>query len=273
MGISSRVKRTRIRKLGSVDADELERALAETGKVKPSVCRPKTRHATDPLTLSDTQCSVFPAGKKLGFGSFATVFEHADDPDKVVKFTSDENDALSAAAVRGKRLKGAVRIFDVAELPNVGTLRTIYGIVAERVQEVSAESDSAIIHAFDDFLGEEAENRRVSGKRLRPGEGFDLGPDFTERAVESCAQTVRDKYRDACPVLTPKLANAVIEAGTVGGIFTTDLHAGNWGFRSDGSPVIIDFGLSRVDPKAERAVQQLAKAPKPRRVAKRRRVR
>ena len=270
-GASARGKNVRIRKLGSIDADELERMLAETGGVKPSACRPKTRHSVDPLKLTDTQCSVFPTRKKIGAGSFATVFEHADDPAKVVKFTTDVNDARSAAAIKGKKLNGSVHVFDVAELTGVAGFKTIYGIVAERVQPVDDSTGSAVVDFFDSFLGEEIEDRKVAGNRIVPGAAFDLGPDFTERAIGDCGNTViRDADVAACPVLIPKLVDAVSEAATVGGIFTNDLHAGNWGYRPDGSPVILDFGLSKIDTAAQKPVQALAKAPQGRRAKRRR---
>jgi hypothetical protein len=270
VGISRRAKRVRIRRLGAgIDYDELEQLLAETARHVPKdvECRPKTRLAVDPLRLTKTQCSVFPAGKEIGRGSFATAFEHAHDPSKVVKFTSDSNDARSAAAIKGKRLKGAAQVYDVAVLPNVGALLDVYGIVVEKLEPIASRDASSVIDSFDDFIGDVAEDRRMRGQRVVPGKKFDLGPDFKARSVKRCEENVsRGEAKALCPVLTPKLVDAVEEVGTVGGIFTTDLHAGNWGLRPDGSPVILDFGLSRVADDAEQPVTPLAGRPRRRKV-------
>jgi len=217
------------------------------------VCSPKTRHAVDPLPLTPTQCSVFPTAAKIGQGSFATVFDHAYDHDKVVKFTADHTDARAAYALKGKNLKGAVRVYEVAELVGVHPHKTIYGIVAERVSPVRDKIGREAIHAVDAFLSEENYNRNYEGNPIIPGRDFDLGPRIRDRAVVSC---LNGGFADGACDIVPELIEAVEEVGKAG-VFTPDLHSDNWGERPDGF-TILDFGVSKLDPDLPRTVNRLA---------------
>lgn len=219
-----------------------------------NACRPLTRHLPYPLKLTPTQCAPFPVGRGIGQGSYATVFEHSTDPDKVVKFTTDERDAQSAALLKGKSLKGAVRVYDVARLVNLGTGEDVYGIVSERLGPVGNKVERDAIDAIDGFIGRESYARKRAGNPIVPGKGFDLGPDFTDRAVLYCQNG--GFYEGACDIV-PDLVEAVEEVGRAG-VFSVDLHSDNWGQKPDGTLAILDFGVSRIDPDQPRDVPDLA---------------
>jgi hypothetical protein len=233
-------------------------------------CRPMYEQRNVYMSLSPTQCRVFAPGKKVGAGFFATVYENANDPDTVVKFTTDKEDAKAAAVLAATKPKSAVRIYDVAELVDAaGPLNsrfiTLYGIIAEKVRPLRKERPD-LEGVADSFKRSvvTAEHREMREKKgyLKPGKGFKLPPGFPQEAVERCINDIEDA--DKCK-FTNKLLGALTAVARKGGIFTSDVHSGNWGFRPNGELVLIDFGLGSTDPGAVQPVPQLAKAPKVRR--------
>jgi hypothetical protein len=248
--------------------------LKGLGASRAPACSPMFDQSGKKLRLSPTQCAVFPAGRVLGAGANATAYEHADDPRKVVKFTLDANDAKAAAVLKGKNLKGAVKVYEVAKLDGVTALRDggqqpVYAIVTERLKTLDrAPTETRLaIRAFNRELGAlEMDNDLNQYGLLRPGPGFKFHDSFIDEAVQACdMELFKAGYVDdatTCGAVIPELAEAVEEVGKRGGIFTSDLHSGNWGTRKDGSFAILDFGVSTADPSQERPVQSLAKAPK-----------
>ena len=239
-------------------------------------CTPEYDQTGTKLLLSDAQCQVFAKGPFLGSGAYATVFEHPTDDDKVVKFTTDAEDAKSAAVLKGKNLRGAVKVYDVAKLENITVNKLewvgndavyvdkpVYGIVAERLNATN-NAPKEVQAAIDAFSYHVSDEDRDYGPIL-PGPDFKLRPDFDKQAIERCTWNLAMKGHkqgeSVCRKIIPKLQAALEEVGRKGGIFTPDLHAGNWGERPDGSFAILDFGVSRTDPSQTHAVESLAKAP------------
>ena len=180
--------------------------------------------------LTDEQCSRFPPGKRLGQGSFATAYIKADEPDKVVKFTADPEDAKASRKLIGKKLRGTVEIYDVAELrgqsitiPGFSKYDRIYGITTQRVDPLpkkmvaSASGTLSLWVTFDAALHK---CRDLSRKMNQP--------------------------ESECDVTLPKMKAAIDELRAEG-IKAEDTHGGNWGLRN-GEPVILDLGVSAIDP-------------------------
>lgn len=180
--------------------------------------------------LTDAQCSRFPPGKRLGQGSFATAYVKADEPDKVVKFTADPEDAKASRKLIGKKLRGAVEIYDVAELrgqavdiPMFKKYDRIYGITTQRVEPLPRKMLPA-----------------ASGTLSLPV-SFDV-------ALQRCRDMSRklNQPDSECDVTLPKMKAAIDELRAEG-IDAEDTHGGNWGLRN-GEPVLLDLGVSAIDP-------------------------
>jgi hypothetical protein len=242
----------------------------------------RTNRMLDPHgdSMSPAQCERFPAETYIGTGNFASVFTHAADPTKVVKFTVDARDAQAARKLLGKRMKGAVEVFDVAQIRGAeGSLYSsvtgtteknlpVYGIVAERVDPLP-----------DDWEDAAKMTERAAMKIAeQPGRGFKLPEGLEEQAKADCDYYInlhkpdREKLVKACQRRVGPMLKAVENIAKSGALLT-DLRPGNWGLR-DGEPVILDFGYGE-NEKDELAID-LAKAPtgrKTRRMASRRRKR
>jgi hypothetical protein len=246
-------------------------------------CNPEFDQSGTKLRLSESQCAVFARGPFVGAGSFATVFEHPTDDGKVVKFTTDSDDAKSAAILKGKDLVGAARVYEVAKLENITVpspmskvlkdgrwvpmQMPVYGIVAERLDPTNnaPENLKTAILAFKSTVESlESATGAYKDGLLEPGPGFKVGEGFTKKALATCRKDFKANglAKDGtCEAVIPKLQAAIEEVGR-SGIFTADLHHGNWGKRPDGSFALLDFGISLTSPSASRPVPQLAKAPK-----------
>lgn len=267
-------------------------------------CEPVYSQLNKKLRLSPTQCKLFPAGKTLlGSGYFATVYEHAEDPTKVVKFTTDVDDILASAMVKATNPAGVVKVYEIAELSNVRVNpnrannpaddERIYGIVAERVTPLK-EARPDLVEVADTFrktVQRATTRSRRAGEFLNPGPDFKWPDAFTADALTECETvlssatppwntdgsraprtTSRTDAKEACAVI-PKMIGAMTALARKSGVFTPDVHSGNWGFRDDGKLVLIDLGVGRTNPDMLKPVPALAKAPKRRRMASRRRVR
>jgi hypothetical protein len=264
------------------------RKLAGVGSAPQPGCTPEYEQSGVRLNLSSTQCKVFKVGKRLGAGAFATVYESAKYPNRVVKFTSDANDAAAAAILKGKKLSGTVRVYDVAKLEgrdvagryNTG-MTPIYGIVTERLTPTNDHTDPSMVpffkaaNSFSDSVQSYPLGFNPYGTGpFVPGPSFVLPRNFQRDALARCKTDLAKGWGQSDPALCntaiPKMTRAMVQAGKKGGIFTQDLHGGNWGVRKNGQIAILDFGISKTDPAARQPVPSLARVP---RMARRRRVR
>jgi hypothetical protein len=189
-------------------------------------------------SLTPTQCERFPSGKKIGQGSFATAYVFPDDEPKVVKFTGDPEDAKAARRLLGKRLKGAVQVYDVAQLKGqegkAGRHKgPIFGIVTERVDPLPTkwyDAVGGVVGVIDDYAVDIEEDLKKTGK---------IGNRYRERMQKACSKWGN---APACETQIPVLVEAVEELYE-NGVFSQDLHPGNWGVRGE-RPVVLDFGVS-----------------------------
>lgn len=186
--------------------------------------------------LTPAQCKRFPSGEKIGQGSFATAYMSPDDVDgveKVVKFTGDPDDARSAKQLLGKKLKAAVRVYDVAQLKDQKSDRreAIYAIKTERVQPLDKawiDPVFGVVVVIDQNTKDIKEDLEKKGK---------IALRHRDLMRKTC-----EKYGADCASKVPVIVEAVEEL-YANGVFSEDLHAGNWGMRGD-QPVVLDFGVS-----------------------------
>lgn len=180
--------------------------------------------------LTDDQCKRFPPDRRIGQGSFASAYVKADEPDKVVKFTADPEDAKASRKLIGKKLRGTVEVYDVAELrgqsitiPGFNKYDRIYGITTQRVDPLPKKmvaSASGTLYLRMSFDAALHKCRDLSRKMNQP--------------------------ESECDVTLPKMKAAIDEL-RVEGIKAEDTHGGNWGLRN-GEPVLLDLGVSAIDP-------------------------
>ena len=205
--------------------------------------------------LSQAQCDAFPAGRMLGQGSFASTYVHRDDPSKIVKFTADELDAKSAALLQGKKLKGATEVYDVALLKGHETSEgtPLHAIVAERVEPLHYATDRKVVSLLAEMNtpinnyaeGRGSFNKPPNLKSAKLGPKFKVPKKFRDIVERRCAfVSARDPDDIDCSKV-PEIIGAMEDTAQKAGFFSGDLHEGNWGKRSDGSLVILDFGQSK----------------------------
>jgi hypothetical protein len=242
------------------------------------------KHPVRPLsvTLTDAQCTRFPPGEYLGSGFFASAYAKAGSKTKVVKFTGDAVEAKNARKLMGKRLKGTVRVFDVAQLRGVtGNLpvkpleslattagQPLFALTTELVKEVphSGSIVGAIQSVWDQYS--ELRDNPSERKKLKPSTFRARDYVDTVRAIDECAGVHRGNPKE-CQVVVKQLLDAIDEQAAHG-VIPLDLHFKNWGLRGK-QPVILDLGVSVDDKKPVKI--DLAKAPRGGRMARRRRVR
>ena len=233
----------------------------------------ETGNTRQTMPLSYQQCERFPAGNWLGQGSFASAYEHADDPTKVVKFTGDAREASVARRFLGKKLKGSVTIFDIAKLrghtatvavPTKDfsdfkdkTKQPVFALITERVSTRLSRPNANAVSAMWASMGKQRKDiAKVDPLQFQLADWVDF-----DDAVKKCAWNMGGAS-DAVSLCRPAMNdvfNAVNEQAR-NGVIPLDLHNGNWGQRPDGSPVILDFGVSSAPGKTPRI--DLAKAPK-----------
>jgi hypothetical protein len=224
--------------------------------------------------LTPTQCARFQSGRELGQGEFATAYEDARDPTRVVKFTGDALEAAVAARFLGKNLKGSVNVFDIAKLRGQSAVvavpdkyfvdfderqrQPIFALITERVGELSKVNENAIRQVSSQLRRQRDSLIGEAPSRFRVEDWVDL-----DLAIKQCQLDTKDK--DQCRVKVNQVADAIDEQAR-NGVIPLDLHTGNWGERPNGDPVILDFGMSSAPGPKVRI--DLAKAPRPRRCRK-----
>ena len=220
-----------------------------------------------PLTLTEQQCSRFPLAEALGTGMNATVFQHAEDPDKVIKITLDAEDAKAARLIKGARHGNLVEIFDVAQLGKKDARgRQFYAIIAEKLKPLS-EMEQLTVRTVSDYVQDIDDRWSDLAEDL--GESPDEPSDFgliAEIAQDNCENLGAEgdidesEVRD-CQRYLPQMAKAMRQMDGAG-FRTVDLHGANWGRRTPrGELVLLDFGASRL----RKVVPEFDLAGRPRR--------
>jgi len=226
--------------------------------------------------LTPTQCKKFPPygeqrGKDpdfidgIGTGSFATAYVKATNPDEIVKFTADRQDAIASAIVAKEKPIGTVTIYDVVELkgqrarapvlikddgkPKFDYLddQPIFAIAAERVGPLDHSQKAAVMSFWDEYKGEPRDPnaprnvaRRINPRDLRIKDLIDA-----KKIKEKCV--VRGGDVDECDEAVNDITSSVDELASIG-IIPLDLHSQNWGSKTHRSGakslVILDLGVS-----------------------------
>lgn len=81
----------------------------------------------------------------IGTGSNGTAFSLKDG--RILKITRDKREAVASLKIQGKKLKYAVKIFDVFKMKN-SMNANVYGIVQERLDELSSQQKDELEVAF-----------------------------------------------------------------------------------------------------------------------------
>lgn len=151
------------------------------------------------------------AGRLLGTGSFASVYELKGHPERVVKVTNDPTDAaVMAEAMHAPHVQGLPRVYEVHQTPAKS-----YVVVMERLFPLSP--------------GEKADVSNIVSEYER---GWSIAQGWVPRTKT-----------------TSGFEKAFVEALTYLrrlGFYFSDLHANNVMKREDGSYVISDLGMASV---------------------------
>lgn len=204
-------------------------------------------------------------GAYLGEGAFGAAWDIGGG--KVLKITSDLDEAKASNFLKGKQLKHVAQIFDVFRFPravppagadaddydtqgNAPYKQDYYGIVLERLAHKEDRAfDSALLEVID-----------------RAGEVFKLRPDQVLKDPKfSWSMIMLAAYKSA------KAENYVVARNMQGymrlmqerqigeirdellrnGVKFADLHSGNLGQKADGTWAAFDLGSESVSPGAE----------------------
>lgn len=223
--------------------------------------------------LTPSQCAKLPPGKLLGQGAFASAYEHATDPTKVVKFTADKEDAVTSARLQGKNLARAVRVFDVVKLKGQKATapvmtrssridfkrkndQPVFGIMTERLDGLNAAQEAAA-NAFHraytrrESYDPNATSTRELARQADP-RSFYIADYLDPFPIEEDCKRRAGKAGNACTRYIDEIYEAVDEVAHEVGVIPLDLHSGNWGVKPDGKMAILDMGVSAGKEKSPR---------------------
>lgn len=235
------------------------------------------------IVLTETQCNALRPGDLIGVGSFAAAYSHRTNPERVVKFTADPNDAKASIRLQGKNLKGSVNVHRVVRLKGVDGVtavmekagrwsppkRTpIYGIITERVStEGLNDAQTAVVSLVNGkmfYLHKEIAG--ISPKQFKLADWAD--------PYEIETKCKRQPHRAAgCQKAVEQVYDAIDELANEGGVIATDVHSGNWGVRSNGDLVMLDFGVSHAEGKSPPIKSLAGNTQKGKHMAKRKKAR
>lgn len=209
----------------------------------------------DDLTVG--QKNALHAGKTIGYGSFACVYENEAHPDRVVKLTTDRDDANATAALGGKGIKFIPKVHGVHQLlGRDGKIQDLWAIEVEKVAPLPAHSDeAAAVGILNDYLV------------TFPVGGYPKKIKAKARLLKDCRDAKDTGFlhdADACAATIEEAVKVYDGLQKVGYAFE-DAHPGNWGRTADGRLVAIDLGYSSSVPKGSEALPTLAGAKKRRR--------
>lgn len=208
--------------------------------------------------LTPSQCKRFSPGKKLGRGTFATAYTDAKDPNRVVKFTADMEDAISSAIVANEKPMHAVQIYDVVELKGQKASapvrdrssskhsnfsrkndQPVFAISSQRLDPLSDDQQAAVIAFGLKFAEGDVSPLDIASRTDPKKFRFD---DLLDRKEIRKECVVRGGSPDGCHEYVSEIAHAMDEMAFIG-IVPLDLHLGNWG-SYNGHLQILDFGVS-----------------------------
>lgn len=188
--------------------------------------------------------TLFPrgAGKKLGCGSFACVWERGA-ADAVVKITRDRDDAANLLAAQDH--PRIVKVLEAYELEKSGTSLEessrgkpvpVYALVVERIQPFPREAHEILRRLPAARMEREYFTRKV------PRREFSVSADL-RRQVDAACSTVRPVR--ACRSLLHGIVDTYEDLAHQG-IVWLDIHPGNFGVDAKGRWKIVDLGNTLV---------------------------
>ena len=198
-------------------------------------------------SLTPTQRKKLRPGKAIGRGEFACAFTVEGDDTRVVKLTSDRDDAASFSVLGRKNLTVIPKVYGVHRLARPkSTFSTIYldnfAIEVERVKPVPETGvEAASINLLSKALWGYGEGNLP--KRI---------DDQTRASLDrKCARMKTasgKKAMDACRKVVAE-AISVYETLKAAKYDFEDASARNWGRNSEGRLVALDLGWSTTAPK------------------------
>lgn len=206
------------------------------------------------LLLTPEQEVYFQPGRHIGCGSFACAYERLDDTE-IVKFTQDEDDV--AALLRLQGLPNVVTVYDARELLRSDVPSGIYGVVAERLNDLGNEDTHLLVafsYAWRDRLEKSckrgmptAAGKRKASMAPAPKSDYRLSPAAWAEADDWCQAEAPgwNVATSRCRSLARQVLRVHEEAGRRG-VCLSDVHGGNWGVRPNAPDalVLLDAGVS-----------------------------
>lgn len=162
--------------------------------------------------------------KELGSGAWGDAFLTSNG--KVLKFTTDEDEAIAAKYLKDKPLNHVANVDEILYLiiNNGEYLSSCYAIIKEFVP-------------FDDELKDILNRVYITGAV----QNFN-SERFIERAIEENTNINEDKIRQLA---------SMCEEWKSAGFKTIDAHRGNIGLTSNGTVKLFDFGANNTEMRLE----------------------
>jgi predicted unusual protein kinase regulating ubiquinone biosynthesis (AarF/ABC1/UbiB family) len=162
--------------------------------------------------------------KVLGGGQKGIAYDTRDG--KVLKITSDPQEAVSAKNIENKKLHYVYQIFKVFQFDSTG----YFGILQEKLKPISGQlaealDDDDFFEIIDDFAKSEMSDEQFEKELFGYFNTTELDMHTKEKIVRT-------------------LVNGMIELDNNGIVFA-DVHGGNIMSKPNGEFVIIDIGLSK----------------------------
>jgi len=174
----------------------------------------------------------------LGSGGMGTAFDIGNN--RVLKLTTDEDEAKSSNHIRGKNMKNVVRVFDVFKLPKErsGKAGDVYGIVQEKLQEMPNDKEEQFTQAMRDLKSATG----VATKYFINGRRWDA---FVGDVITKAARRGKeDVARKALAQLEDLEMNDMVDQLNTANVEFEDYHPGNIMMRGTNF-VITDLGFSQ----------------------------
>lgn len=198
--------------------------------------------------LTPTQLLKLPIGNQIACGAYACTYDHALDPGKVIKFTSDLEDVKGTQIANQAGVRRAVKNFAAYKLPNLKKVgregQQGYALINERLEHGHEQGDIPIyaahrLEAFEDVR--DAVN----------DPGFRYTKDELEQVQAACVPGVKGTLNQPPYVVSEAecrrqvLVTAALKEELLrAGIQWHDAHWGNMMKRPDGTWVASDLGVA-----------------------------
>jgi hypothetical protein len=178
------------------------------------------------VCLTEDQEAVLQPRAEIGCGSFACAYERPDGD--VVKITQDATDVASLLVGQSRR--------DVARVRSAHRIgdRKLWGVIMERLRPLSLRQQR-VLHQLRPAMTE-------LGKLYDRSQA-----DGSYRVPETVREHLAREHCGPSEADCARILSQVIDAHEWygrRGIRLTDMHAGNWGRRKDGTLALLDVGMA-----------------------------